>query len=60
MLRGGFLNSLCLDGCSTLGDAAVRMICRACPRLSELSLLRCSMVRMVMMVVVMCTARYFM
>lgn len=45
MLRGGFLKILRLDGCSTLGDAAVRMICRACPRLTELNLLGCSAVR---------------
>lgn len=43
-MRGACLRDLNLDGCSALGDAAVRMVCRACPRLSDLSLLECSAV----------------
>ena len=44
-MRGGCLRELNLDGCSGLGDAAVRMVCRACPGLAELSLLGCPAVR---------------
>ncbi|CAM9329536.1 unnamed protein product, partial [Hapterophycus canaliculatus] len=42
LMRGSCLRELNLDGCSGLGDAAVRMLCRACPGLLELSLLGCS------------------
>ncbi|CAM9164578.1 unnamed protein product, partial [Ectocarpus sp. 12 AP-2014] len=41
-MRGSCLLELNLDGCSGFGDAAVRMVCRACPGLLELSLLDCS------------------
>lgn len=46
MMRGACLRELNLDGCSGLGDAAVRMLCRACPGLLELSVQRCSAVRL--------------
>ncbi|CAM9295012.1 unnamed protein product [Ectocarpus sp. 6 AP-2014] len=42
LMRGSCLLELNLDGCSGFGDAAVRMVCRACPGLLELSLLGCS------------------
>lgn len=47
MMRGACLRELNLDGCSGFGDAAVRMLCRACPGLLELSLQGCSAVRFV-------------
>lgn len=43
-MRGGGLCELNLDGCPGLGDAAVRMVCRACPGLRDLSVLGCSAV----------------
>lgn len=45
LMRGSCLLELNLDGCAGFGDAAVRMVCRACPGLLELSLLGCLTVR---------------